>query len=124
MRRSLAGVALGSLFALATLPAQTPSVVGRWNLDLVNQFGGSMKIAVTFKQEGHTLTGLCTGDELGSMTAAGEMNGSQINWRCSSEEHGEKQIATFTGTLNPNGYEMKGDWSTVINGTFSGVLQR
>lgn len=114
---------LSAFFAAIPQPPAA-DVFGRWNVDLVNQFGGTMKIVVTFQQDGNKLTGACTGEELGDMAATGETNGNEIKWQCESEEHGGKQIATFIGTLNANGTEMKGEWTTVIKGTFSGNRQR
>ena len=56
------------------------------------------------------------------MTATGETKGNTVKWQCEDNgEHGEKQLAAFTGSLSSSGSEIKGDWTTVIKGTFSGT---
>jgi hypothetical protein len=115
-------------FALALVVVVVASIVaadvsGKWKLDLVNQNGGTISMVVTFKQVGDKLTGTCVGEEFDDMTATGETVGDNVNWRCESNEGGEKRVATFAGSLSQNGSEMKGTWATVVKGSFSGTKQ-
>jgi hypothetical protein len=112
-----------ALVVMVSFSIAADAVAGKWNLTLVNENGGTIAIVVTFTQSGDKLTGSCVGDEFDEMTATGETSGNNIAWRCESTEQGEKRLATFTGSLSQSGSDMKGDWATVVKGTFTGHKQ-
>jgi len=124
-RRQALAVALlvvaGAFAAVVT--AQTANVTGDWTFN-VQTDQGSGTPAMSFKQDGETLTGTYVGT-FGSANLKGTVKGTAIEFSFSADAQGQAVDSVYKGTVEKD--TMKGTVAIAggqINGTFTAARKK
>lgn len=115
---AVAVVAL-ALVAVPVLQAQKVDVTGDWTFNVETGMGSGTP-AITFKQDGETITGTYNG-QLGNTNFKGTVKGTAIEFSFTVDAQGQSIDVVYKGTVD--GTTMKGDVSMAggqLNGSFSG----
>jgi hypothetical protein len=107
----------------APLGAQSVNVTGDWTFDVQTDLGSGTP-AITFKQDGETLTGTYSG-QLGNTTFKGTVKGTAIEFSFTSDAQGQTVEVVYRGTVDKD--TMKGSVAIAggqVNGTFSGTKKK
>jgi hypothetical protein len=98
--------------------AQTVNVTGDWTFDVQTDQGGGTP-AMSFKQDGETLTGTYVGT-FGSANLKGTVKGPAIEFSFSADAQGQTVDSVYKGTVEKD--TMKGTVAIAggqLNGTFT-----
>ncbi len=100
--------------------AQTADVAGEWTFTVTTAESGVTTPSVTLEQDGETLTGHYSSENLGEADLTGTVSGSEFTFSFSADLLGQLIDVVYTGTLDENG-EMSGtmDIAAFILGTFT-----
>ena len=82
--------------------AQTANVAGEWTLT-VDSDAGITNPAVMFEQDGETLTGHYSSENLGENDLTGTVNGSDIRFSFTADLAGMDIEVIYTGTIDEDG---------------------
>lgn len=126
VRRQLAALVTAAAVAAgfaAPVAAQNQNVTGDWAFS-VQTDQGSGSPAITFKQEGETLTGTYSG-LFGTAPLKGTIKGTAIEFSFESEAQGQRVDSVYKGTVEKD--EMKGTVAIAggqLNGTFTATRKK
>ena len=101
--------------------AQTANVAGAWVFTVTTEQSGTTTPAVTLEQDGMTLTGHYSSENLGEADLTGTVNESEITFSFDADLGGMVVDVVYSGTLNEEGeivgtMEMAGGY---VTGTFT-----
>ncbi len=120
------GTMLATAFAIAlagavNASAQTANVAGAWILT-VDSDAGITNPTVTFEQDGETLTGHYSSENLGENDLTGTVSGSEMTFTFAADLGGMVVDVTYTGTVDEDGM-ISGtlDLGGFAGGTFTAV---
>lgn len=119
-RRGFAAAVVAlALVAVPALQAQKVDVTGDWTFNVETGMGSGTP-AITFKQDGETITGTYNG-QLGNTNFKGTVKGTAIEFAFTVDAQGQSIDVVYKGTVD--GTSMKGDVSMAggqLNGSFTG----
>lgn len=118
-RRVAALIVALALAAVPVLQAQKVDVTGDWAFNVETGMGSGTP-AISFKQDGETITGTYSG-QLGNTNFKGTIKGAAIEFSFTVDAQGQSVDVVYKGTVD--GTSMKGDVSMAggqLSGTFSG----
>jgi hypothetical protein len=119
-RRGFAAAVVAlALVAVPALQAQKVDVTGDWTFNVETGMGSGTP-AITFKQDGETITGTYNG-QLGNTNFKGTVKGTAIEFSFTVDAQGQSIDVVYKGTVD--GTSMKGDVSMAggqLNGSFTG----
>ncbi len=121
--RTATAVALVVIGALATVALAQANVTGAWTFD-VQTDQGSGAPAITFKQDGETITGTYAGT-FGNATLKGTVKGTAIEFSFTADAQGQAVDSVYKGTVEKD--TMKGTVAIAggqINGTFTAARKK
>jgi hypothetical protein len=98
-------------------------VTGKWTFTVQTDAGGGTP-TVTLKQDGETLTGHYSSQNLGEADLTGSVKGQEIKFTFTADAQGTSLTITYTGTIE-NKDSMKGsvDLGGLAQGTFTAKRQ-
>jgi hypothetical protein len=120
----LATVIAIALMGAIEAGAQTANVAGAWTFTVTTELSGVSTPSVTLEQDGETLTGHYSSENLGEADLEGTVSGSEITFSFAADPGlGQVVDVVYTGTLNEEGQivgtmELAGGLAT---GTFTAV---
>lgn len=117
MRSLVALVAAVALLAPAHLGGQGTNVTGEWAFTVQTDQGGGTP-AITFKQDGETLTGKYNG-QLGTADLTGTLKGNDITFNFTIDVQGQAAPVTYKGTVEKNTMKGTMDIGGMVSGTFT-----
>ena len=103
--------------------AQTADVAGAWTFTVTTAVTGTSTPAVRLEQDGDTLTGHYSSENLGEANLTGSVSGSEITFTFSADLLGQLAPVTHTGTVDEDG-EISGTMNIaggLVTGTFTAV---
>lgn len=103
--------------------AQTANVAGAWTFTVTTGEAGTTTPSVTLEQDGETLTGHYSSENLGEANLSGSVSGSEITFTFSADAGGQLVDVTYTGTIDEDG-EISGTMDIaggLVTGTFTAV---
>jgi hypothetical protein len=103
----------------AAVGAQAVNVTGDWTFNVQTDLGSGTP-AITFKQDGETLTGTYNG-QLGNTTFKGTVKGTAIEFSFTTDAQGQTVDVVYRGTVEKD--TVKGTVTMAggqVNGTFTG----
>ena len=120
--RILATAIVIASMATVEADAQTADVAGEWTFTVTTAESGVTTPSVTLEQDGETLTGHYSSENLGEADLTGTVSGSEFTFAFSADVLGQLVDVVYTGTLDENG-ELSGtmDIAAFISGTFTAV---
>ena len=83
--------------------AQTADVAGAWTFTVTTETSGVTNPAVTLEQDGMTLTGRYSSEQLGEADLTGSVDGSEITFTFDADLGGMVIDVTYTGTIDEDG---------------------
>ena len=119
--RILATVIVIAILAAVEAHAQTADVAGEWTFTVTADLSGVTTPAVTLEQDGETLTGRYSSENLGEADLTGTVNGSEITFSFTADLLGQLAEVVYSGTLDENG-EISGTMDIgggFLTGTFT-----
>ena len=123
-RQAMVVAMLAVMAALGTLvTAQTGNVTGDWTFN-VQTDQGSGTPAMSFKQDGETLTGTYVGT-FGSANLKGTIKGAAIEFSFTADAQGQAVDSVYRGTVEKD--TMKGTVAIAggqLNGTFTAARKK
>lgn len=103
--------------------AQDVDVTGTWMFDVETAQGGGTP-TVTLEQDGETLTGHYSSDNLGEADLTGSVEGSQVTFSFDVDVQGTALTVTYTGTVEgPDAMSGTVDLGGMADGTFTATRQ-
>ena len=120
--RTLATAIVVALAGAVEASAQTADVAGAWILTVESDVGITNP-TVTFEQDGMTLTGHYSSENLGEADLTVTVSGSEITFTFSADALGELVEVIYSGTVDEDG-EISGTLDIgggVLTGTFTAV---
>ena len=99
-------IVIASMAAVET-DAQTADVAGDWTFTVTADLSGVTTPAVTLEQDGETLSGHYSSENLGEADLTGTVNGSEVTFSFMADLLGQLAEVVYSGNLDENG-EMSG----------------
>ncbi len=112
-----------ALAGVVEASAQTADVAGAWTFTVTTGEAGTTTPAVVLEQDGETLTGHYSSENLGEADLTGRVSGSEITFTFSVDAVGQLVDVTYTGTVDEDG-EISGTLDIAggfVTGTFTAV---
>lgn len=106
-----------ALFVSSQVFAQATNVTGEWAFSVTTDQGGGTP-AITFKQDGETLSGKYVG-QLGSADLTGTVKGNAIQFAFTLDVQGQQAPVAYDGTVDKNTMKGKLDIGGMVTGTFT-----
>lgn len=116
---------VGSVFGLAvfvgspSLAVTQENVTGDWVIDMQTDAGSGPR-KLSFQQDGETLTGTYTSDQMGEAELTGTVKGQVIDFSFSLDAGGQAADVRFSGTVDGDTMEGTIEMGGFGSGTFTG----
>ena len=113
----IAAVAAFVLASFIPVMGQAVNITGEWAFTVTTDQGGGTP-AITFKQDGETLTGKYAG-QLGAADLTGTIKGNDVKFTFTLDVQGQQAPVSYEGTVDKNTMKGKMDIGGMVSGTFT-----